>query len=120
MWDRRLRNQARLGCFAASLQAPDGFDGVPHLTPEGKPLPQKILVASVKIMFPRGCAPYGECSTSSIFGLLRPLLVLFVEQLRVASVVNLMVGYTCQTRVRICTFDFGLSEGLPWEGIALV
>jgi hypothetical protein len=36
------------------------------------------------------------------------------------STVKLMVGYTCQILDRICkTFDFELSEVLPWEGIAL-
>jgi hypothetical protein len=101
MWDRRLRNQARLGCFAASSLAPDGFDGVPHLTPEGKPLPEKLLMASVKILFSRGQAPYRECGTTSMIELLRLLLEFVIGLVKVARKVKLMVGYTCQTRVRI-------------------
>jgi hypothetical protein len=54
----------------------------------------------------------------SILGLLCALLVHFVELVDVVGKVKLMVGYTCRTRVRICkNFDFGLSEGLPWEGL---
>jgi hypothetical protein len=81
----------------------------------------KLSLATVKILFSRGWALYREDSTLSMPELLRAALVHFVEPVEVIRKVKLMVGYTCQTPVRICkTFDFGLSEGLPWEGIALV
>jgi hypothetical protein len=74
------------------LRAPDGFDGVPHLTPEGKPLPVKLSLATVKILFSRGWALYREDSTLSMPELLRAALVHFVEPVEVIRKVKLMVG----------------------------
>jgi len=79
---------------AASSQAPDGFDGVPHLTPEGMPLPVKVSLASVKILFSRGWVPYRKCCTSSMIGLRGRVVAIFVGPVEVASAIGLMVGYT--------------------------
>ena len=99
MWDRRLRNQARLGCCEHA--SPGRFDGVPHLTPEGMPLPEKVSMASVKILFCRDWAPYRDRGTSLTSQLPCQLLLLFAGLVKVVGEVTLMVGYTCQTRVRI-------------------
>src|SRR5579862_535304 len=85
----------------ASTPAPDASTASPTLRQWEIRCQRNFHSRVSKSCFPVGRVPYTECYTSLPAALLTKAARTFMGSVMVASRINLMVVYTCQTRLRI-------------------